>query len=277
MIGFWIVAGLTAAAASGLIVVAAGRARVGAAGPAAETALYARHLAELDELHGRGLLADDEHRASRAEVGRRLLSASESPEAPEVASPAGRKVLFAVVVAAPLAAGGLYLATGSPGAPDQPYAARLDGWRRADPARLPTGVLAALAEDAVDRRPDDPNGWRALGQARTATGESFQAVRALEQAARLGNTADDWTLLGEVLSVRAGGAPGPEAAAAFREALKRDPASVPARYGLAQAAAAAGDVPAARAQLLALARSLPLGDARRTALETEVAALAGGQ
>ena len=44
-------------------------------------------------------------------------------------------VLAAIVLTAVVAVAG-YLAVGSPGAPDHPYAQRLKAWRAADPASL---------------------------------------------------------------------------------------------------------------------------------------------
>jgi cytochrome c-type biogenesis protein CcmH/NrfG len=107
--------------------------------------------------------------------------------------------------------------------------------------------------------------------ARLQTGEAFAAVRALERAAELGGTADDYTALGEALAAFNEGQVGEGAAAAFAEAVRRDPTSVPARYGVALGRLAAGDVAGGRAALAALAASLPAGDARRQALEAELA------
>jgi cytochrome c-type biogenesis protein CcmH len=272
MIAFWIAAGLLAAAASMLMLWMGGRTPAAAAG-SAEATLYRRHLAEVDELRARGLLGEEEHRAARAEAGRRLLAAEESAPSPLKTGTGGRRLLLATALLTPLAAGGLYILTGRPGTADQPYAQRLAAWRGAPPEALPPRALAALAEDAARRRPEDPNAWRMLGRAYLLTGEGFLAVRTLERAAQLGGTADDWTALGEALALRNDGAPDAAAAQAFTEALRRDPGSVPARYGLAQAAAAAGDSAGSAAQLRALAASLPPGDERRALLETEAARL----
>jgi cytochrome c-type biogenesis protein CcmH len=275
MIAFWIATALAAAAAS-LLVIAIARRPGPAVEGSPEAALYARHLAEVDELHARGLLGTDEHRAARAEAGRRLLAAADAHGAVRAGTGrGGRAVLLAAVVGAPVLALALYLATGRPGTADQPYAERLETWRASDPLRLPIGALAAVAEQVTEERPSDPNPWRALGRARLAAGESFAAVQALERAAQLGNTADDWAALGEAVASQNGGAVNETAANAFAEALKRDPASVPARYGLAQAAITRGDLAEARERLEALAASLPTEDPRRAALQAEVAQLAG--
>lgn len=271
MIAFWIAAAVLAGAASLFMLWSASRARAETPAASPEAALYARHLADVEQMRDRGLLGEEEHRAARAETGRRLLAAVDARGAPVAATAFGRRAVLVAALLVPLVAGGVYLLTGRPGTADQPYAQRLETWRRTPLERLPPPALAALAEEAVKRRPEDPDGWRALGKAHLLAGDGPEAIRALEQAARLGDTAEDWVRLGETLAVRNGGAPDAAAAAAFRRALERDPASVPARYGLAQAAAAAGDRSGAAVQLRALAASLRAGDPRRAPLEAAAA------
>ena len=203
MIAFWIAAGLLAAAAAVAVLFIASRARSAsnAAGEAApDAALYARQLEEIEALHARGLLGEEERRAARAETGRRLLAAADrAPEAEAVRG--GRTVLLATVAGAALLAAGLYLVVGSGGRADAPYAARLKGWKAADPATLPPQALAAVAKDVARRNPGQADAWRVLGRARLQAGETFEAVQALEQAARLGDTAEDYGVLGMALTV----------------------------------------------------------------------------
>jgi cytochrome c-type biogenesis protein CcmH len=272
MIAFWITAALMAAGAATLMLAFAARARTEPA-TAPDADLYARQLEEIEALHARGLLGDAERAAARAETGRRLLNAADRPVAASAPARSGRAVLLAIVAGAPLLAAGLYLAVGSAGRADAPYAQRLAGWREADPGQLPPPALAAVAQDLADRRPEEADAWRFLGRARLQAGEAFAAVRALEKAAQLGGTADDYAALGEALAAFNGGTVGEGAAAAFTEAVRRDPTSVPARYGLAQGRLAAGDMAGGRAALAALAASLPAGDDRRRALEMEVTRL----
>jgi cytochrome c-type biogenesis protein CcmH len=269
VIVFWAVAALLAAALTTLVLAFAARGRAEAA-VAPDSSLYTRQLEEIEALHARGLLGEAERTAARAETARRLLAAEDRGAAAFVPARGGRTVLLAAVLGAPLLAGAVYLAVGSPGRADAPYAQRLAGWRAADPARLPAPALAALAQSIADERPTDPDAWRFLGRARLQSNEGFAAVRALERAAQLGGTAEDYATLGEALAAFNGGEVDEQAAAAFAEAVRRNPASVPARYGVAQGLFARGDAAGGRAALAALAASLPVGDARRLALEAEV-------
>lgn len=269
MIVFWLLAGLLAAGVAFAIVFTASRARP-EADSAPEVALYTRQLEEIDAQHAQGLLGDDERRAARAETGRRLLAAADAA-APESrpATRAGRLTLLAVAAAAPLVALAVYVAIGSPGAPDQPYAKRLADWRQSDLTALAPAQLAAVAEGETRSRPTDPDAWRMLGAARLLADDGFGAVQALERAARLRGTAADWAALGQALAV---GGEAASARQAYGEALARDPASVEARFGLAQLRRQAGDEAGGRAAIAAIAQSLPADDPRRAALEAELAA-----
>lgn len=271
MMLFWAMAGLLAAGAAALVLAFAARARRGdEVDP--DVALYRRQLAEVDDMRARGLLGDAEYGPARAEAARRLLAADARAGAPAVsAARSGPLLLGAVVLTAALALA-LYLAVGSPGREDTPYAERLAGWRARDPATLAPPEFAAVAQDLADRRGEDANAWRLLGRARLQTGEAFSAVRALERAAELGDTAEDFTALGEAIATFNGGEVNASASAAFSEALKRDPASVSARYGLALGRLALGDNAGGRAELAQLAASLPAGDPRRIALENQLGA-----
>jgi cytochrome c-type biogenesis protein CcmH len=277
MIAFWAAAGLLAAAASILILWSARRAKP-ADEQSPETQLYARQLDEVEELHARGLLGEEERRAARAEAARRLLAAADKPrDAQTSTGSAGRAVLLAVAIGTPLVALGLYAAVGDPGREDQPYAQRLKQWRETDPASLEPQALIAVAEQLAKERPTEPEIWRLLGRARLQVGDNFGAVQALERAARIGNTAEDWAVLGSALTDANNGTAGPEAVSAYEEALKRDPTSAPARFGLAQAQAEAGDRAGAAAAIRAIAASLPPHDPRRPVLEAEAQKLAAVQ
>ena len=271
MILFWAVAALLAAGASVLILLSARRAKAATDDVPADQQVYARQLDEIEDLHARGLLVEEERRAARAEAGRRLLAAAERTRDGAPAGAGGRTgpLLLVFGLAAPLGALGLYAATGSPGAADQPFEQRLAAWRASDPTTLPPEALIAVAERIAEERPNEPEIWRLLGRARLQVGDAFGAVQALERAARIGGTAEDWEVLASALTDANNGEVGPEALRAYREALARDPQSVPARFGLAQAQAEGGDPAGAQAALRALAQSLPSDDGRRAVLLAE--------
>lgn len=268
---FWLCAAVLAAAAALLVAARAAAAGRGARDPREDPALavHRRAIGELDALADRGLLGPQELASARAEAGRRLLVAADARAAPEGGgSPASRRLVTGGAAAAALAALGGYLLLGDLGAPDQPYARRLAGWSAPDrldsldPARL-AAVLAGVAV----RRPGDPQVFAYLGQARMAAGDYGAAATAFDHAARLAPTDADYPQqAGEALLRGAQGKVPPEARAAFREALRRDPKNAAARYQLARARIADGDLAGGVAQWRALAADLPAADPRRAEL-----------
>jgi cytochrome c-type biogenesis protein CcmH len=272
MIVFWIVAGVLSAVAAGLVLQ---RAAAAPAGPDdAAAPVYRRQLAEIEELAARGLIADAEKRSAKAEAGRRLLSAASHAE-PSWTT-AGRRMVLAVAAIAPVLAAALYFAVGSPGYGDQPFAGRLAAWRAADPSTLAPSQMAALLQRFARERPSDPEVFRFLAMAEMAAGDAPEAIRALRRAAALApERAELWEMLGVILTTEADGVPTPDARAAFREALARDPNSVGARFHLARARVLDGDKAGGLADLKALMAGLPADDGRRTALTGAIAELQG--
>ena len=275
MIVFWIVAGMLSAGAAGLVL---SRAAATPAGPDdAATPVYRRQLAEIADLAARGLIADAERRSAEAEAGRRLLDAAGRGSADW--SGTGRGGVLAGAIIAPLAAAGLYFAIGSPDKPDQPLAARVEGWRglaKTDPAALKPPEMAAVLSGLARERPKDPDAFRFLAMAQAASGDMPAAIRGLEHAISLApQRADLWERLGEALLVQADGEPTTQVRAAFGEALARDPQSVAARFHLARAKVLDGDRAGGFADLKALQAGLPGDDPRRGALSAAMAELDG--
>ncbi|HEY2178866.1 MAG TPA: c-type cytochrome biogenesis protein CcmI [Caulobacteraceae bacterium] len=270
MIGLWVAAALLAAGAGALMLHRAARGAAGTIDPS--LAFYRRALAEIDGLAARDLLVEDERRAVRAEAARRLLRASDESEAPIGASGPAGPVLAAVGVA--LAAAAIYLAIGSPDLPDQPFAARLAAWR-AHPERYPPAALAAALGAIADERPGDIEPLRRLAALDLSIGDGGGAVHALRRALAIApRRADLAAMLGEVMVLRAGGAVGPDARALFARALTADPGQGAARYYLARARIADGDVSGGLADWRALLATLPASDPRRSGLADEIARVA---
>jgi cytochrome c-type biogenesis protein CcmH len=266
MIVFWVVAGVLAAAAAGLVLQrAASAAREDAFDPTRD--LYRRQLAEIDELGDRGLIAETERRSAQAEAGRRLLRAAEAPQAEWRAGGDGRRFLLAAIGAASALAVGVYGFTGAIGVPDQPFARRLAAWRSADPASLSAPELAAVLTGITRERPGDVEALRFLAIAQEASQAPAEAVRTLRRAVRAApDHADLWEMLGEALMSQASGEVTPGARRAFQEALKRDPTLPGARFQLARLQVEGGDKAAGLAAWRRIAAELPASDPRRQAV-----------
>jgi len=276
MILFWVVAGVLASAAAGLVLSRAGQAaREEPVDPT--SAVYRRQLAEIDDLADRGLIAEAERKSAHAEAGRRLLGAADAPVQTWAAGSQGRGFVMAAVVLASAGALGAYVIVGQPGMADAPFTRRLAEWRAADPSSLNPLQLAAVLSRLTRERPNDPEAFYYLAVAEGAAQNPAEAVRAMRHAVQLApHRADLWELFGQALVAQAGGQVTSEAQQAFREALKRDPKSIAARFHLARAQIDSGDRAAGVAAWRALLADLPADDFRRQPL-VEAIAQAEGQ
>jgi cytochrome c-type biogenesis protein CcmH len=278
MIAFWIAAVLLSAAAAALVVHFSGRepqaARVD---PAAS--VYRRQLDEIDEMAGRGLLAEDEREAARAEAARRLLGAGDVvAEAPPTRQM--RLIILAATAGAAVVAGILYLFIGAPGQPDQPFARREAQWMTMSPQELlslgPEPLIVFL-QNKVEQTPDDPQAIYFLGVTQVSAGQVQLGVHNLKKAAAL---APDqplvWAALGESLTLASPDqSVSPEAAAAFTRAVQIDPKAVRPRYYLARAKIDSGDVAGGLADWRGLVGELQPGSNEATAIQSEIARVEG--
>jgi cytochrome c-type biogenesis protein CcmH len=277
MIGLWILAAALSAAAALLVLARAARAsredaRAGPQAASPEARVYRRQLAEIDELAARGLLAEPELAAAKAEAGRRLLGAAEV--APP-ARPGGRRVVLAAALLAPLLATGLYVATGSPGLPDQPFGERLRAWRamgRADPSQLTEAQAAAILTAAAKERPDDPTPLLLLAELQARAGQQARVMSSLREAVRRQPArADLWIVLGQTETMAADGKVTPAARSAFLRARALDPSAPEPAYFLARARIAEGDAAAGLAAWRKLLAGLPAQAPQRATLAREIA------
>ncbi len=257
MIGFWLVAAaLTALALLPLL-----RTLLRPPPPlegAAEFArgVYAAQVAEIERDLKRGILSDDQARAARAEVGRRLLSVADEAAGVKVealAKPAQRTALVLTLLL-PLAALGVYLPLGQPNLPAVPFATR------PPEAPVPPQVMEAVAklEAALKDNPDDVGAWGLLAQTYGAMSRPADAVNAWRQVLRL--SPDDGSVKGalaEALTVAADGVVGEEAVRLFTEAVAADPMDARARYYLGMARIQAGDIRGALDRWTALVADSP--------------------
>ncbi len=270
MIVFCIAAAVLAACAGSLIL---NRALGGVeAAPVDPTVhAYRRAMAEIDELSDRDLLAPSERGAARSEAARRLLTAAEQQEPPFTAGSHWTAIAAATI--APLVAGLIYLGVGSPGAVDQPFAARLKDWLAA-PENYPPPALAAALRAIAAQRPADIEPLRRLAALDLGLGDADGAAHALRKAMTIDARRGDLpAALGEVLVLKDRGTIGPEAMALFERALALDPASATARYYIGRVRIAAGDTRGGLADWHTLLETLPAYDPRRPSLSRDIAAV----
>lgn len=276
MFVFWVVAGVLAAVAAGLILFrAAGAvATTGAIDPA--QILYQRQLTEIDDLVERSLMGEAERKSAQAEAGRRMLVAAGAPMQAWVADPQARGLVLLAAATVPALALGLYLRLGSPGTPDQGYATRLAAWQKSDLTTLRPPEIAAVLRQAVADRPNEAEGYRLLGLAEDASQNPIAALQALRRAAQLApERADIWRMLGQAALSAAGGKVDTEAQAAFARVLALEPGDPVARFFLAQGKAEAGRTVEAASDLRALLADMPPGGEGRAEVQSRLAGLEG--
>jgi cytochrome c-type biogenesis protein CcmH len=200
-----------------------------------------------------------------------LLAAADEP-APALAALHPRAVIFLAAVA-PLLALGVYLAVGSPGQPDQPFAARVAAWRE-HPERYSRAELVAALKAIAAKSPGDPEPLQMLAREQLRMGDADAAIHSLRKATLAApRRAELCAALGELRVIKNNGALDAEAGEDFRTALKFDPKSDVARYYLALGRVAAGDPAAGIAQWKALLADLAPNDPRRETLASLIASV----
>ncbi|MGC5198542.1 c-type cytochrome biogenesis protein CcmI, partial [Aphanothece microscopica] len=204
----------------------------------------------------RGVIGADEAQRLRAEVSRRILDADRAlatAQDSNAAAGPGTRVLAVLVV---LAVGGgaflIYRDLGSPGYPDLPLAARIaasDELRATRPSQatveagVPALPPAAVAPDflalmdqlraTLQTRPGDLQGHQLLARNEANLGNHAAAWAAQQRVIEIQGPAapaQDYAVLAELMVIAAGGYVSPEAEAALRAALERDPRNGLARY-----------------------------------------------
>ena len=227
--------------------------------------IYRDQLDEIERDLERGVVTQNEAKAARSEIERRLLAAAKSAEPADTggkAVPSRRPMLVAacvIVISLPLAAGIGYLYLGSPGLTGQPFAGRAPAQ---GPSDTEIGVLAAKLANRLEQSPGDLKGWLLLASTYTQLerfGDAATAYgRAIPLASEKPETLSDITAAyGEVLIMANGGVVTPIARAAFVEALAKNGANVRASYYLGLALLQEGKAGEALRIWLALAGGGP--------------------
>lgn len=261
---FWIIAALMAAIVAATLVLALLRGKAGAEPTAAyDLRVYRRQIQEIDRDLARGVIAEADADRIRAEVARRILAADTQLQQHKSGATDRRGLTgaVAVLVVAIVLGGGtaLYWILGAPGYQDLPMDRRLamaaereasrPGQAEAESAAPPRPApkiddtykaLLKQLRAKVAERPDDLQGHILLARHEANVGNFAAASRAMNRAiVLLGDKAgtNDYTEQAELMILAADGYVSPEAEAALKAALSRDPHYGPARYywGLMQA------------------------------------------
>lgn len=197
-----------------------------------DVAVYRDQMAEVDRDLERGILSPEQAETTKAEVQRRMLTAAEADQDQTAVDPrsleTGRRLrlVFALLILLLLPGGALYLygLFGAPGLPSQPFAERQNS---------PQFRMEAMIEKlkAQLEATPDAKGYVMLASSLRQMGRLSDAIEAYRKAIALGATdAGTYSSLGEALAMSAQGGVGPDARAAFKQALSQDPKDPRARF-----------------------------------------------
>ena len=162
--------------------------------------VYRDQLSELDVDRDNGSISPEQYSIERDEIERRLLEdvASSSPQSENKAVPvAGRRFAYALALAIPVLAAGLYFKIGSPNvitastAMPSRQAAPNRGMRSQQDIEANVEALAKRLE----QNPTDANGWRMLGRSYLTLEKYKEAAIAFARASAL--RPDDADLLAD--------------------------------------------------------------------------------
>lgn len=229
--------------------------------------VYRDQLRDLEADVARGVVTPEEEDSARTEIKRRMIAAGASDEEVQEkerrkqSSPRFARIAIAVllILAVPVVATPIYLLTGSPGTPGQPFANRTDIGPRG-PESFPEGFEEGVARliARLQEVPDDLDGWMMLGRAMMTLQRHREAATAFRRATSLSpRNSQAQALLGEAIVFSAGGTVTPPALRAFEASFAADPRNISARYYRAVERAQAGEVQEAFDAWLALIAESP--------------------
>lgn len=236
-----------------------------------DAAVYRDQLKEIESDRARDLIGEEQAEAARVEVSRRLLAADSKARVADRAaggSTRARAAMIAVGAALPLLALGLYLVFGSPRAPDQPLAARLEN--PASDRNLE--ALVARVEARLRQHPEEGEGWEVIAPVYLSWRRYGDAAEAYEQAIRLlGPSAKRLSGQGQALVLANNGVVTEEARQALQQSHKLDGTLIEPRILLAIAKEQDGQFAAAIADWQALLAAADAEAPWRAMLEQRIA------
>jgi cytochrome c-type biogenesis protein CcmH len=264
---FWIVAAAMTAAVTALVLTPLLRSRQ-AVGPGAgsrasyDMEVYRDQLAELERDVARGVIDSRQAQAARAEIGRRMLAVAEEGKR-EAAAPGGassrgsRSIALALCVLIPAGALAVYIPTGKPNLPGQPFASRETNRDGGPPGQVMQAI--AKLEQHLKDEPNDLQGWLLMAQTYTRMGRFDDSVEAYRHAVGISQGKEPGILssFAEAMTAANQGMVPEEATRTFEAVLQSDPNDARARYYLALARGQAGDMRGALDRWVELAAQSP--------------------
>jgi cytochrome c-type biogenesis protein CcmH len=229
-----------------------------------DRAVYRDQLDEVDRDVTRGLLTAHDAVSARIEIERRLLATDTTTQAPPPRLSRSPILAGVLVTIIGVGAAGAYLALGTPGLPDTPFAARN---AESDMANGAHGDFAKEAAALAEKLKSDPNnfdGWQLLGRTEASFGHWQQSADAYHHALTLHpDDVESATGYGEMLVLSADGTVTQPAQEAFSHAVALDPTDNVAHYYLALGDAQTGKIEAAIATWQKVAATEPADSALR--------------
>lgn len=230
--------------------------------------VYKDQLRELDKDAEQGLINGEDADTAKLEISRRILKADARNNRISTANPASAKIAIAVMLLAPAAAWAGYLATGSPGLPDQPIAMRMQA--PADNASIE--VLLARTEAHLAANPKDGKGWDVVAPVYLRLGQFDKAAVAYRNTLDLNGPSFKGEIgLAEALAGKNGGIIGPDSEDAFRRAALLEPANPQPAIMLATALAQRGKLGEAKASFEEVLAKAPKDAPWRAIVEQSIA------
>jgi cytochrome c-type biogenesis protein CcmH len=246
-----------------------------ASAEAVNIGIYRDQLRELEEDLAAGTIDRSRYDEARAEIERRLLDDTRSDAAPASPPKYAMTTAVALAVLVPVAAGGIYLAVGSPEALSPQSAESAHG---VTPQQVEQ-MIARLSE-RLKEQPENAEGWAMLGRSYAALDRFGEAATAYAEAVK--RLPDDPQLLvdyADVLARSRGRNLLGEPEGLISRALALDPANGKALALAGTVAFQKKQYPAAVAHWQKLVAMLPPGSEMVTAIQDSIAearSLAGG-
>ncbi len=284
----WIAFSIITAGAVGALLRAARRAPQSADdAAAANIAVYADQLSQIDEDVAKGLLSVDDAQSARAEVARRLIGRAPAgtlrTEAANVSDTSdsglgaatmqpdagiGSRVPTILAILLPVAALGLYIGLGSPSLPGQPHALR----SAANEGKSQVELMISKVEMRLAEAPEDGNGWDVIAPIYLNLERYAKAAQAYANANRiLGETPKRLAGFAQSEILANNGIVTPNARTAAERLLLLEPKRLDAKLWLTLAKEQDGQLDAALADYATLLKDPGASPAMRTAIEQRMA------